>query len=558
MSSLRVPSVGPIVGHTTDKSSRIWIRGAQRGDSGSNLDEDKRTVGVIVIVEKGGVAVPEDQRRAYYFRLNREFDRTGTFNLGVDHSFRKNSGKIKQSDRAVPLEPNTNYIVRVGSLTLDDPVANDEIVDNTELDVLLPPAAVWLDQLRKPEFSPFEASFTTFPEVNNGKKSAAQLSFLLGSCRYPGLLWKRKHADQIFGPMLQQTNDNAVSFVLMVGDQIYADMLNKNIPIGLADTYEEFQDRYHSAFGSRNMRALLRSVPNYMILDDHEIEDNWVRDRMADRRKRMLFNIAIGAYCSYQWSHSPRNYGRRLYYDFNCAGYPVFVTDGRTQRYKEEDDDLLDDNYMLGRPALAGDEAGQLDVLLDWLRRQQADRGNIPKFVVTASVFVPNNVRTTKDDKIKGDKQKNKSDSWPAFPNTRRAVLSCIVEYKIQNVIFLSGDIHCSNVAEMTFSGSQAARRLKAFSVTSSAFYWPFFFADGEPSDYVHNSQDAATPDTFDVNGQVVMDYTAKSFTQEDNFCRIDVDRAAKQLTVSVFDSDGEPVKKNKKSLQTKLNLAAW
>ena len=65
MSSLRVPSVGPIVGHTTDKSSRIWIRGAQRGDSGSNLDEDKRTVGVIAIVEKGGVAVPEDQRRAY-------------------------------------------------------------------------------------------------------------------------------------------------------------------------------------------------------------------------------------------------------------------------------------------------------------------------------------------------------------------------------------------------------------------------------------------------------------------------------------------------------------
>ena len=110
----------------------------------------------------------------------------------------------------------------------------------------------------------------------------------------------------------------------------------------------------------------------------------------------------------------------------------------------------------------------------------------------------------------------------------------------------------------MTFSGNQAARRLKAFSITSSAFYWPFFFADGEPSDYVHNSQDAATPDTFDVNGQVSMDYTAKSFTQEDNFCRIDVDRATKRLTVSVFDSRGEPVKKNKKVLQTKLGLVAW
>ena len=114
-------------------------------------------------------------------------------------------------------------------------------------------------------------------------------------------------------------------------------------------------------------------------------------------------------------------------------------------------------------------------------------------------------------------------------------------------------------VAEISFSGSPATvAKLKAFSVTSSAFYWPFFFADGEPSDYVHDSKDERTPDTFDVSDAVPMDYKAKSFTQKDNFCRIDIDRSAHQLTVCVFDSEGEPVKEGKKTLRTTLKLAAW
>jgi alkaline phosphatase D len=137
-------------------------------------------------------------------------------------------------------------------------------------------------------------------------------------------------------------------------------------------------------------------------------------------------------------------------------------------------------------------------------------------------------------------------------------LLSCIVEHKVQNVVFLSGDIHCSNVAELSFSGSPSASRLKAFSITSSAFYWPFFFADGEASDYVHDSSDPATPDTFDIDGDISMDYTATSFTQEDNFCRIDINRSAREITVSVFDTEGEAVKENRRKLETTLTLARW
>jgi alkaline phosphatase D len=296
-----------------------------------------------------------------------------------------------------------------------------------------------------------------------------------------------------------------------------------------------------------------------MILDDHEIEDNWTQDRVSRDTSRNLYLNAIRAYLSYQWSHGPRTWEGPLYYTFECNGYPFFVLDTRTQRYTDEDMSLAD-NHLLGRPALDPSEPTQLDRFLAWLTRQQAQRGPAPKFVVTASVFVPNDVATTK-----GDAKKLKDDSWPAFPETRRAVLDHIVKGNIQNVVFLSGDIHCANVAAMRFGGSPAAQALRAVSITSSAFYWPFPFADGNPADYVHDSTDPRTPDTFDVsvNPTITMDYKAWNFTQEDNFCRIDVDRASHRLVVHVFDWKGARVQKEdpngrKQDLISELDLAAW
>jgi len=78
MASLRAPGLGPIVGHTTDTTCRIWIRAGDPADSSVLLDENRRTIGVI-----GMVTDPRAIGRAWYFRLPREFDRTGTFQLGA-------------------------------------------------------------------------------------------------------------------------------------------------------------------------------------------------------------------------------------------------------------------------------------------------------------------------------------------------------------------------------------------------------------------------------------------------------------------------------------------
>ncbi|ODS33055.1 MAG: PhoD-like phosphatase [Candidatus Scalindua rubra] len=388
MSSIRAPRLGPTVGHTTFNTCRLWIKAEDSGDDGRTLTGNRRTIGVITVLKSNGEADPKDPGRTNYFRLHREYDRTGTFNLGVDKG-------LNGSGKPFALAPNTSYRVRMGTLALDDVLAEDDTISDEDIASRLPNPGVWVEELMKLPEESSEAEFKTF-----SKSTSDTLSFILGSCRYPGLLWKKKNSDRIFEPILDHMKNNPYKkeprFLLMMGDQIYADTLHRTIPIGLADTYKEFQDRYLGAFGSKNMRKLLRSVSNYMILDDHEIEDNWQQDRINEDKKRELFHLAIGAYMSYQWSHGPRDYEGRLFYKFECDGFPFFVLDERTQRFKD-DDEGLDDNHLLGRPSIVPDkEPTQLDHLCNWLSLQQKKNSDRPIFIVSPTVFVPNPVVTTK------------------------------------------------------------------------------------------------------------------------------------------------------------------
>ena len=58
------------------------------------------------------------------------------------------------------------------------------------------------------------------------------------------------------------------------------------------------------------------------------------------------------------------------------------------------------------------------------------------------------------------------------------------------------------------------------------------------------------------------MHYKSFGYTQEDNFTRLDLDKAKSTLTVRVFDREGKPVvvgpDNNKIPLQNTLQLAKW
>ena len=189
MSRLREPGLGPLVGHTTDNACRLWIRAGDPEDSGHRLASARRTVGLITVVKDGGEDTPDAP--VYYFRLHREYDRTGAFMLGQDISL-GNVGEVFK------MRPDTEYVIRMGTLTLDDPLSDAETIENEELVSRLPlPDALRAD-LAQFSAERSEATFRTFPRADT---VAENISFVVGSCRYPGLLWRVKHADRagIFG-----------------------------------------------------------------------------------------------------------------------------------------------------------------------------------------------------------------------------------------------------------------------------------------------------------------------------------------------------------------------
>ena len=108
----------------------------------------------------------------------------------------------------------------------------------------------------------------------------------------------------------------------------------------------------------------------------------------------------------------------------------------------------------------------------------------------------------------------------------------------------------------MTFDNQGQLLPLTAYAITSSAFYWPFPFADGEPSDYVHDSKAKKSPDGFEVNKNVTMHYEAKAFEQEDNFTDVAVTynpaTSRVKIVTQVFGKRGRALQKQPVNLTAK------
>ena len=109
-------------------------------------------------------------------------------------------------------------------------------------------------------------------------KATTPRAYIVGSCRYlrmtAGIPSAPHLGDRIFASItnLAQQAEPPISAMLMTGDQIYVDDLNVIAP---DREYKEILSKYRAAFSQPNIAKLMSSVPTYMILDDHEIEDNW-------------------------------------------------------------------------------------------------------------------------------------------------------------------------------------------------------------------------------------------------------------------------------------------
>jgi len=255
-------------------------------------------------------------------------------------------------------------------------------------------------------------------------------SFTLASCQYP--------AGFIDEPVAYRSYDRIVArldasvgikprFSLFVGDQVYVDPT-----AGLYDPAakdDHYRVPYEVWLRQQNVRGVLRRIPSFMLLDDHEIDDNWEPVASPDEKENDdKKQDGVKAYKQYQRGKS----GGLETFDFD--GFHFFMLDTRTERmHRKVDGSLASANLFDSDPL---DPSKTMGRLKKWLREKPA-----PKFVVSPAMLLPRHRRAVQRNSSLAPTNLSAlhSDGWDGYPNTLREVLAYIAREKINGVVFWSG-----------------------------------------------------------------------------------------------------------------------
>lgn len=343
-------------------------------------------------------------------------------------------------------------------------------------------------------------------------RAQPEFNFALGSCRYSATMIDREQADATFGrlrALIENKTPGAPSLLLLAGDQIYADAT-----AGLFDPKDRrarFYDAYREVWTAPNAREVLRRLPSYMMLDDHEVSDDWHPEDQGDKDYQDNRTWGLNAFEEYQLAHSPNNAlalcaaagvappaTAAYFYSFEAGGYAFFACDTRTGRKGRE---------QIMSPV-------QFAALKNWLKEKQQDPGyaDKPKFVLSPSVVVPF-LKATRG----SDAYAARSDGWDGFPYSLRELFSFIARERIGNVVFLCGDPHLSMSSEIYIEG-KGLPDLRALCIVASPFYAPYPFANAKPEDF---AEVGAIP--LYVEGGASMRYSRTPCVVGDSFTLVGV-----------------------------------
>ena len=309
---------------------------------------------------------------------------------------------------------------------------------------------------------------------------AAGTSFALASCQYP--------AGFIDEPIAYRAYTQAVAritagpgiqprFTVFAGDQVYVDPT-----AGLYDPSAQ-DDRYRRPYEAwlrqPDVRNALRRVPSFMLLDDHEIADNWeplsAPNDDDDNAEKADFGGA--AYKKYQRGMAANS----ALTTFDFDGFPFFMLNTRTARRHRSVGDLANAELF--------PTPGTMTQLTSWLTTH-----NGPKFVVSPAMLLPRHRRTVQWDASLDVTNLGAlhSDGWDGYPKTLREVLAFIAEHNVQHVVFLSGDEHRACVARVELTDGFGNTTI-VHSIHTAGSYSPFPFANSFREDFVASETIAFT-----------------------------------------------------------------
>ena len=348
-------------------------------------------------------------------------------------------------------------------------------------------------------------------------------SFALGSCQYPGGFIDRAVANTSYRDLAQRllSGDDGPRFVVLTGDQVYTDATAGILDPSIADG--RYSLPYNRWLRSRATRTALRQVQSFMLLDDHEIENDWEDENTED-----TFREAVSSYKKYQ-GHSNLA-SDELFFSFEFDQFQFFMLDTRTRREARTITNI-DSANMLDGQASQTDE--QFDAFMTWLPVGVAQQTDRPIFIVSPSMLLP---RDREAARWGHRASALHSDGWDGYPGSMHKMLVAVAKSSASNVVFLSGDEHIGCIAtiqiECIDEGSQIQKTI--YSIHTPGLFTPYTFANSGAMDW--------TPDTnqsFTVGGSdFVYTVTYTPFPGE-GFAYINVENSASGWHLTCQFADG-------------------
>jgi hypothetical protein len=300
--------------------------------------------------------------------------------------------------------------------------------------------------------------------------------FALASCQYPAGFLDDPVAYRGYKAIVTEIESTAapLKFAVFAGDQVYVDPTAGLYDPSAAD--DRYQLPYEAWLRARNVRDALRRIPSFMLLDDHEIGDNWEPISSPDDADNAQHEKdGLAAFEKYQRG-IPKSVATFVY-----DGFGFFMLDTRTTRQRRKVDAGLATATLFDLPTMTS--------LKNWLLATPG-----PKFVVSPAMLLPRHRRSLQHDNTLDPANLNAlhSDGWDGYPNSLREVLAFIAANGIGQVVFLSGDEHRGCVAEITLLDTANNLVARAHSVHAAALYAPFPFANSLDEDVMLN-------DTFSI-----------------------------------------------------------
>lgn len=304
------------------------------------------------------------------------------------------------------------------------------------------------------------------------------VSFLASSCRWPGMAFERRAIDALAGDMEQHIDDATApaQALLLLGDQIYADAM-----ANIAETTERDErgaQRYRESWGGAATRQLFSRLPVWLVVDDHEFDDNLdgADNATADSlRGQRFFNgfLAAAAYQSRfhrkdlpSLSLTPKGWSveRGLWHEFDVGGIPAFAADTRTERSARTLRNWRDAHIVGER---------QMEAIERWLLAHPKG----PKLLCSGSVFALPEKRFVAEPATCLS-----ADNWLGYPASWRRLVRFIVQNEIEGLIFVAGDYHLSALVEVELTSQ--GKSAMALNLVCSAWNASLPFANAQPSDF--------------------------------------------------------------------------